>query len=283
VASGDSSDLRIERQDSAGPLAGLTPIYTGKWDGKSFSDGKLTATLKGGTTQLTWSGTSALTPVIANPGQNYNYVNWYTAQLTGYAIYSNQGSFNMSVGFEIDDYRLRGESPMNPGESRPFTQRYYVAPADNAKSGSYPQAASTAAIYADGTTFGDAGVLMLMLARRQAMVEALTSVGATICTMGQQAASLADISAALDKQHAAEDVLSPAGKAGRDLAYSYVQKSLAGRGNAHLTASQALKRTWDQLNRLRSGLAADPVKDAGGQAGRSARDAAGVQSALRPE
>ena len=264
VASGDSSNLRIDRKDSAGPVAGLTATYTGKWDGKSFRDGAVAATLNGGANQLTWIGSPAVTPVLANPQQNYTYVNWYTAQLTGYAIYSSQGSFNMGMGTEINDYRIRGEAPMSPGESRLFTQQYFVAAANYEKGVTYPQAASIAAIYADGTTFGDANVLKLMLERRKAMIEPLTSIGATLCTMGMQSASMADISAALNKQQTAEDARSPAGKEERGEAYLFVLKSLNGRTNGHMTASQGAKRTWDQVNQLRSGLAADPVKDGGG-------------------
>jgi hypothetical protein len=266
VASGDSGDLRLKRQDSAGPVAGLTAIYTGKWDGKAFSDGKVMATLKGGTTQLIWTATPALTPVFRNPEQGpHTFVNWYPAQLTAYALYNSKGTFNSSIGVEVDDCRLRGEPPMNPGESRAFTPKYYLAPVADAKGVTYPQAVPLAAIYADGTTFGDANVLKLILARRQAMVEPLTSMGATMCAMGQQAASLAAISAALNKQHADEDARSLAGKEERDLAYSYVQKSLISRTNNHLKPSQAVKRTWDQLNKLRSDLVADPVKDAAGE------------------
>jgi hypothetical protein len=264
VASGDSSDLRIERKDSAGPVAGLTATYTAKWDGKTFSDGAIAATLNGGTNQLTWIGSAAVTPVLANPTLDYSYVNWYMAPLTGYAIYSNKGSFNMGMGTEINDYRMRGEGPMNPGESRLFTQQYFVAAPNYGKGVTYPQAASIAAIYADGTTFGDANVLKLMLERRQAMIEPLTSIAATLCAMGMQSASMADISAALNKQQTAEDARSPAGKVERSEAYLFVQKSLNGRTNSHMTASKGAKRTWDQVNQLRSGLAADPVKDGGG-------------------
>ena len=42
------------------------------------------------------------------------------------------------------------------------------------------------------------------------------------------------------------------------------QKSLASRVNSHLPANQAVRRTWDDLNKLRSGLAADPVRDESG-------------------
>jgi hypothetical protein len=205
-----------------------------------------------------------LTPVLANPQLDYSYVNWYPAQLTAYAIFNNKGSFNMSLGTEMNDYRLRGEQPMSPGESRLFTQRYIVEPANYGKGVAYPQASAIAAIYADGTTFGDRGVLEAMMAKRKLMAAALTAMGATMCPMSEKGASIADISTALDKQHAAEDARSQAGKEERDLAYSYVQKSLNSRTNNHLPVNKAVKRTWDELNQLRTGLAADPVKDSAG-------------------
>lgn len=70
--------------------------------------------------------------------------------------------------------------------------------------------------------------------------------------------------AALDKQHAREDS-SPAGKGERDTAYTYVSKSFRSRVNSRLAASEAVKRTYDQVNQLRSGLASDPVKDSAGE------------------
>ena len=85
-----------------------------------------------------------------------------------------------------------------------------------------------------------------------------------MCSMGQQSASISDISSALDKQHAATQERSGEAQDESGAAYSYVQKSLGSRVNSHLPANQAVRRTWDDLNKLRSGLAADPVKDAGG-------------------
>ena len=263
VDSGDSSNLRINRQDSAGPVAGLTATYTGKWDGKSFSDGTMTATLKGGTNRLTWTGTPAVTPVLPNPQMDHSYVNWYPAQLTAYAIYRNQGSFNMSVGTEINDYRMRGEPPMNPGDSRLFTLKYTVVPANYVNGAKYPQASTIAAIYTDGTTFGDANVLKAMLEQRKLMIAALTSIGTTLCAMGQQGASIQDISAALDKQHAAEDARSQVGKEERNSAYSRVQKEIAHNVNSR-TPSRAIQQIANQANQMRTGLTADPVKDGGG-------------------
>jgi hypothetical protein len=48
----------------------------------------------------------------------------------------------------------------------------------------------------------------------------------------------------------------------RAVANDYVNRSLHARGQR--SASQAIKRTWDRLKELRSGLA-DPVKNNGGQ------------------
>jgi hypothetical protein len=261
VASGDSSDVRINRLDSAGPVAGLSAVYTGKWDGKTFSDGQIAATLKGGTNQLTWTGAPAVTPVLPTPQLDYSYLNWYPAQLTGYARFGGQGSFTRAFETEIDDFRVRNEGPMSPGESRTFTLRYFIVPANYEKGAAYPNFSVIAAIYADGTTFGDANVLKAMLERRKLMASALTSIGTLYCTMGQQGASISDIATALSKQQAASNGQSLEGKAERDEAYSYVQKSLGSRVNSHLPANQAIRRTWEDLNKLRSGLAADPVKD----------------------
>lgn len=133
------------------------------------------------------------------------------------------------------------------------------------KGAAYTHDESIAAIYSDGTTFGDSNVLAEMLERRRSLITVLTSIGATLCTLGRQQASTADIETALDKQHAQQDAQSEAGKDERDTGYSFVSKSLASRANNRLPANQAIKRTWDQLNQLRSGLAADRVKDPHGQ------------------
>jgi hypothetical protein len=119
-----------------------------------------------------------------------------------------------------------------------------------------------AAIYADGTTFGDAKVLAAMIERRRSMIVALTGIGTTLCKLGAQGASVADVEAALARQRAAEDAQAPEGKPGRDAAYDYVTKSLHARGR--LNDTQKIKQSWDRQDKLRTGLA-DPVKDSSGR------------------
>jgi len=256
-------DLRIGRRDTSGPVKGLTATYTGKWDGKSFSDGKITATLNGATNQLTWSGTPAMTPVLTDPQRDHMYVNWYLLQLTAYAIVNRRGDFSSWLGTMIDDFRMRGESPMNPAESRLFTLRYETAPANYARGADYAQASPIATIYADGTTFGDPNVLRAMLDKRKWMLGAVTGIETKLCTMGQQGASIQAISAALDKQHAAEDARSAAGKDERNGAYSMVQKEIAHLINSHQPVNSAVRQLLDRMSKLQVGLE-DPVKDSGG-------------------
>jgi hypothetical protein len=119
-----------------------------------------------------------------------------------------------------------------------------------------------AAIYADGTTFGDAKVLAAMIERRRSMIVALTGIGTTLCKLGAHGASVADVETALAKQRAAEDAQSPAGKSGRDAAYEYVTNSLHARGR--LNDAQRIKQSWDRQDKLRTGLA-DPVNDSSGR------------------
>lgn len=262
VASVDAQQIRIERNDTAGPLVGMTAIYTGKWDGESVSDGKIVATLKGGTNTLAWTGKATATPVLPTPQIDHSYLNWYPGQLTGYARFGGQGSFTRAFETEIYDFRQFNEQPMNPGEARLFTLRYSILQPNYVNGAHYPDFSVIAAIYADGTTFGDANVLKAMMERRKTMLAALDAIGPTLCSMGEQGASIADIAAALDKQAAAAQNPRAGITDESGLAYSYVQKSLNSRVNGHLPANQAFRRTWDDFNKLRSGLAADPVKDA---------------------
>lgn len=264
ITSADAGNVQIQRHDSAGPVAGLTATYTAKWDGSSFKDGKIVATFKGGTNTLAWIGKATATPVLPTPQTDYSYLNWYPGQLTGYARYGGQGSFTRAFETEIDDFRTFNEPPMSPGESRLFTLRYFILPPNYEKGAHYPDFSVIAAIYSDGTTFGDANVLQAMMEGRRTMLGALNAIGATMCSMAQQSASISDIAAALNKQQGATPQRSGATMDESALAYSYVQKSLVSRVNNHLPPNQAIRRTWDDLNKLRSGLAADPVKDESG-------------------
>jgi hypothetical protein len=128
VESGDAPDLRVQRTDTSGNAAGLSATYTGRWDGNAVSDGKLTFTFKGASGVGGWTGKPTLTTVLNNPRLDYSYVNWYTTQLTGFAIYTHAPNDSW-IGTKINDYRVRGESPMNPGEARLFSNRpVLVAP-----------------------------------------------------------------------------------------------------------------------------------------------------------
>jgi hypothetical protein len=262
VESGDSQDLKIQRTDTAGTFAGFSGTYTGKWDGKSISNGQMSFTFKTISATVSWVGNPTVTPVLTDTQQNYSFVNWFPAQLTGYAIFNQEGSFNSSLGTEINDYRLRGESPMNPGESRRFTDRYMPIAPNYAKGVTYPQASAIAAVYSDGTTFGDPGVLAVMMDQRRGMISALTDIGATICTMGKQGASVDDIQKALGKQQANETAQSAAEKGGSGAAYTLILKALNGRAS---DKDVIVRRALDKLTQVRAAAAADPVKDASGR------------------
>lgn len=60
------------------------------------------------------------------------------------AIFDHEGRWSAGVGSKIDDYRIRGEQPMNPGESRSFTSRDFIIPANYAKGVTYPQGSTIA-------------------------------------------------------------------------------------------------------------------------------------------
>jgi hypothetical protein len=265
VASGDAADLQLQRADKSGTLAGLTATYTGQWNGSAVNDGKMTANFKGTSKGGTWTGTPTVTPVLKNPTLDHNYLNGYTAQLTGYAIFNGSGLYSSSLATMINDYRLRGEVAMSPGTSRPFTLRPMMLPQDYVKGASYQNLAAIAAIYSDGTTFGDPHVLKAMIDARQWMIDALTGIAGTVCRMGEQQATINDIGAALDKQRAREDAQSGAEKDASRMAYEFVSKLLSGGNVRRLPANAAVKRVWAEVNQRRSELASDPVKDGSGR------------------
>jgi hypothetical protein len=191
------------------------------------------------------------------------YYNWNTADLTGFAIHSN-GMAGSGVTTAIDDFRVRGVAPQKPGERRLIDVRSVTLRPNYEKGAVYFPGSSIAAIYSDGTTFGDRNVLSAMIDYRRSMLAALTGIGATLCTLGTRPSTMADVDAALNQQRAEQDARSAAGKDPRGAAYGYVGKVLHGRGNGGRTASQIVQRAWQEVNKLRSGLA-DPVKDSSGQ------------------
>jgi hypothetical protein len=280
TASGHAGEITFTRTDPAGIFAGLTGTYTGKWDGASFSDGKATFSLKGASNSGVWTGVAEVTPVIhthagmvrtVTSDEIYGvgrvgsapYYNYYTAELTGYAIYSTRGPGSALKGTVIEDFRVVGRPPMKPGERRLMDIRSPSIPSDYVAGAAYPLGMAIAAIYTDGTTFGDSKVLAAMIGKRRGMIAALTAISGTLCKLGTQQASVAEVDAALTRQHAAEDGRSATEKAGRDAAYDYVSRALHPRGR--LTDRQAIKRSWDLLDQVRTGLA-DPIKDSSGQA-----------------
>ena len=279
VDSGNAAELSVRRTDTAGSAAGLTATYTGKWDGTHLTDGKLTYAIKGFSGAGIWTLTREVTPVVhttlgtvqtVTQDEIYGvgrrpgfYYNWYTADLTGFAIHS-RGVAGSGVTTAIDDFRVRGESPMKPGERRLFDLRSVLFRPNYEKGAEYYPGSAVAAIFSDGSAFGDRNVLSAMIDYRKSMIAALTGIGATLCTLGAQHSAIADVDAALGQQQAAQDARSAADKAPRDAAYGYVGKILHARGNARQTPSQITQRAWEAADELRSGLA-DPVKDSSGQ------------------
>jgi hypothetical protein len=291
VTSDDPANLRVQRTDTSGALTGLTATYTGRWTtsmandaamlrvtvagqwtGSVVDDAKMSFHMKGTSGEASWMAVPAVTPIFRNPDPNAkNYVNFYTAQLTGYAVNVNgstwrtQARSSTQLGTLINDYRLRGERPLNPGESRDFAQTVLDIAPNYMKGANYPDTAAIAAVYSDGTTFGDANVLKVMMEHRREMIEALTSIGTAVCQMGMRQVSMREIGEALDKQHAEEDAQYPAGKYGRNEAYYVVGKRMGPGQVGRMTPGQAAKHVWGFVNQVRSGLAADPVKDGTGQ------------------
>jgi hypothetical protein len=279
VQSGSAAELTVLRTDTAGNFTGLTATYTGKWDGTSIANGKLTFNIKGTSVSGAWTGKPEVTPVIhtafgttatVTSDELYGvgnkpapYYNWYTAELTGFAIHS-LGRGGSGISTAIDDFRALGVPPMKSGERRLIANWPRTLRPSYDDGATYRPGSAIAAIFADGTTFGDRQVLSAMIDYRRAMIGALTAIGTTLCTLGDQQPSIVDVQAMLDKQHAAEDARSASDRDARAAAYAYVGKSLD-RANRRLPASEIIKQAGSRLNQLRSALAADPVRNVSGQ------------------
>lgn len=279
VSSAQGGEVRFERTDAAGIFPGLSGTYTGRFDGNGFSDGKATFSWKGASNTGAWTGLAEVTPVVhTNMGmvrtvtsdEFYGagnlgpapFYNFYSADLTAFAQYRGRSAGSSGASL-IEDYRVDGAAPLKPGNRRELgLQSLLGIGADYEAGARYRPGMAIAAIYADGTTFGDSKVLAIMVERRRSMIVALTAIGSTLCELGTRHASVADVDAALAKQRAAENPQSPAARSGRDAAYDEMARSLHAR-NQH-SASQAIARTWDRLEQLRSGLT-DPVRNAAGE------------------
>jgi hypothetical protein len=277
VTNSDRGEITVKRQDTAGNLAGLNATYTAKWDGTRFSDGKMAFTFKGTSSTGVWMGAPLLTPVVHTAAgmvrtitddEIYGvgrgpvpYYNWYSSDLTAFATHLKryEGAGDSTI---VEDFRVRGEQPMKPGDRRTLSLKAKRLQANYEGGATFRPGMSIAAIYADGTTFGDPKVLAGMIAFRRSMHASLTNIGATLCRLGLQQASIAEVGDALSKQHAVEDGRSPSDKEARATAYTYIDKSLSARG--HFTSAQSIKRTWEALDKLRSGLT-DPVKNNSGE------------------
>jgi hypothetical protein len=122
VESGNAAGLRIHRLDTSGTLVGLDATYTGKWDGTQFTDGKMSFTFKGAPNTGVWTGVPEVTPVVHTDfgmvetvqqrerdywGKTSPYYNWYSADLSGFAIYTH-GMAGSQPATAIEDYRVRG-------------------------------------------------------------------------------------------------------------------------------------------------------------------------------
>jgi hypothetical protein len=231
VSGARDGEITFQRTDTAGLLAGLRGTYTGRFDGARFDDGKATFSLTGASNTGAWTGVAEVTPVVhthlgmvqtVTQDEIYGvgrqppapYYNYYTADLTGYAIYTERWVGSGLKGTVIEDFRAVGEAPMKPGDRRSVDLRSPRIAADYEPGAAYRPGMAIAAIYSDGASFGDSKVLAAMIERR-------------------------------------------------DAAYDYVGKNLHPRGR--LTDGQKIKRSWDLLDKLRTGLA-DPVKDGSGQA-----------------
>lgn len=281
VGARNPADISFQRVDSEGALAGLTATYTAKWDGTRFSDGNFSFTFKGSSNAGVWSGVPEMTPVVhthmgmvqtVTQDEIYGvgrsppapYYNFYTADLSAFAVYFDRfgpgSSANVTI---VEDLRAMGAAPMKPGERRSVGLKSMRLAPDYEAGAKYHAGMAIAAIYTDGATFGDSKVLSALIAHRRAMLSALTDIAPTLCKLGTQQASIAEVGAALSRQQAAEDTRGSADKAGRAAAYDYVDKSLHGRYGRD-TAAQIIKLTWDRLDKLRSGLA-DPLKATAGQ------------------
>jgi hypothetical protein len=273
VASPDHNALVIKRVDSTGAAAGLTGTYTGKWDGKQISDPRFSWSWKDKSMVFTWNAVPQDVPVTLvhdNPG---HATNWYSAPLTAYTILGETGSYR---GTSNVDYRSRGDSPLQKFETR-------ALPMDCAQTCGSDKPSAIAAVYADGTTFGDRVHIDKIMQERGEEESAYKSIALKMCTMARQQQGVTEIVAALAKGfdapasaegadasrakalHFSVKFLNQRASLGPDGKVTIRRGTPMNRPHSQSDTDNTVQATLQEINQRRTGLLADPVKEKAGK------------------
>jgi len=244
--------LVIRRTDLSGPLAGLTGKYIGKWDGHQVSDAAFSWNFRGQAVTQTWAAVAASVPVSCeDSGHGFNVLHgWLSSQLSAWVFRADGGGQT----FYDKDVINAAEGRNGVGAFQANGQRLLnIGVADVCLS--HIPGHVTAAIFADGSTFGDRKLIAAIEAQRLKEERQYLRVETQLCQLLKQGTDYATICATLKSEQTKDD---PAVElVTRDL--DRVAASTKGR-TYRLNVPNLLKQLGDRRRLAMS----DPVRDANG-------------------
>lgn len=244
--------LVFRRSDLTGPLAGLTGKYIGKWDGHQIADAAFSWNFRGQAVTQTWTAVAAAVPVTCeDSGHGFNVLHgWLPAQLRAWVFRADSGGqtfYDKDVIYAAEGrngvgaFQANGQRNLNIGVADVCVNRI--------------AGHVTAAIFADGSAFGDRKLIAAIEAQRSKEEHQYLHVETRFCQLLRQRTDYATISAQLKSEQSKED---PAVElATRDL--DRVASSTKGR-SYRLNVPALLKQLGDRRRLAMS----DPVRDANG-------------------
>jgi hypothetical protein len=186
VVDAHPNSIVINRADHTGAAAGLTAQYKGKWDGKQITDGTVPWSWRGSAGNSTWIAEAVTTPVACIDTGSIEDV--YTAPLTAWVFAADQNVDGRILPVKEPTVDLLiGENPAAP--IQPFHSKRddncWRARVVDFRTQKF-ETHITAAVFADGSTFGDRKQIDAIMATRGQVVREYTEVANRLCGFAEQ-------------------------------------------------------------------------------------------------
>jgi hypothetical protein len=184
--------LVLRRVDSAGPTAGLSGKYIGKWDGHQVSDAAFSFTWGGKSVTETWSAFAAVAPATCERGNHIK--SWLPSPITAWVL---QRDGPRGGDPDVADVRTVSLIPDAPNRAYNISQLCtYAFDAFHP----YSTHVSTA-VFADGSAFGDRKQIANFEAARAREARQYLHVETRLCDLARQGMTMDQIFAAFDSEH----------------------------------------------------------------------------------